>query len=58
MLGRFESDKKHKLDSYVLILVDPLGKVVLEQIPKSPDSIGDIRRAIASVIKSVSEDRA
>ncbi len=52
VMERIESDKKHKRDSYVLILVDVSGRVVLTKVPKSLESAGRIRRAVESVLKS------
>jgi 3-dehydroquinate synthase len=51
VLERFESDKKHKQDSYVLILVEPTGEVVLKKVAKSPESKARIERAIRSVVE-------
>jgi 3-dehydroquinate synthase len=51
VLERFESDKKHKQDSYVLILVEPTGEVVLNKVAKSPESKARIERAIRSVVE-------
>ena len=52
VMNRFESDKKHKTDSYTLILVEPSAKVVITRVPKSPDSRQRIERAIRSVVES------
>jgi 3-dehydroquinate synthase len=52
VLDRFESDKKHKQDSFVLILVDTNGEVVLQKIAKSPESRDRVKRAIQSVVES------
>lgn len=52
VMNRFESDKKHKTDSYTLILVKPSAKVVIAKVPKSPDSRQRIERAIRSVVES------
>ena len=51
VLERFESDKKHKQDSYVLILVEPSGAVVLKKVAKTPESKARIERAIRSVVE-------
>jgi 3-dehydroquinate synthase len=50
VIERFKSDKKHKHDSYVLILVDSAGKVVLDRVARSSESVQSIRSAIQSVI--------
>ena len=50
VMERFESDKKHKQDSYVLILVNLDGKVVLKKIQKSTESARRIRNAIESIV--------
>jgi len=52
VMERFESDKKHKQDSYVLVLVDPSGKVVLQKVQKSTESVQRIRTAIEFVVGS------
>jgi 3-dehydroquinate synthase len=51
VLERFESDKKHKQDSYVLILVEPSGEVVLKKVAKSPESKARVEGAIRSVVE-------
>jgi 3-dehydroquinate synthase len=50
VMKRFESDKKHKQDDYVLILVEPSGKVVINRIQKSPATVRRIRSAIESTV--------
>jgi 3-dehydroquinate synthase len=52
VLDRFESDKKHKQDSFVLILVEPSGEAVLKKIAKSPESRDRVKKAIQSVVES------
>jgi 3-dehydroquinate synthase len=52
VIERFESDKKHKQDSYVLILVEPSGKVILQKIQKSSESKQRIQNAIKTVVES------
>jgi 3-dehydroquinate synthase len=52
VMERFESDKKHRQDNYVLILVDRSGKVVISKIQKSPESILRIQGAIKTVLES------
>lgn len=51
VMERFESDKKHKQDCYVLILVDRSGKVVLRKVQKSLASVQRIQSAIESVVR-------
>jgi 3-dehydroquinate synthase len=51
VLERFESDKKHRQDSYVLILVNGAGEVVLKKVEKSDGSRRRIRGAIESVVR-------
>jgi 3-dehydroquinate synthase len=51
VLERFESDKKHRQDNYVLILAEPTGEVVLKQVAKSPASKARVERAIRSVVE-------
>jgi 3-dehydroquinate synthase len=50
VMKRFESDKKHQQDDYVLILVEPSGKVVIKKIQKSPAAVRRIRSAIESTV--------
>lgn len=50
VMERFESDKKHKQDSYVLILVDHTGKVVRQEVTKSAKSVQRIRSAIELIV--------
>jgi 3-dehydroquinate synthase len=52
VLDRFESDKKHKQDSYVLVLAETSGEVVLKKIVKTPESRNRIETAIRSVVES------
>jgi 3-dehydroquinate synthase len=52
VLERFESDKKHRQESYVLILVEPSGRVIAKEIPKSPKSMLRIQDAIKAVLES------
>ena len=52
VLERFDSDKKHQRDSYVLILIATNGEVVLRKVSKSADSRADIEGAIRSVVES------
>ena len=52
VLDRFESDKKHKQNNYVLILVGTRGEVVLEKVARSPDSKARVERAVRSVMES------
>jgi len=51
VMERFESDKKHKQDSYVLILVDLTGKVVRQEVTKSAESVRRIRSAIELIVE-------
>jgi 3-dehydroquinate synthase len=50
VMERLKSDKKHKQDSYVLILVDRTGKVVIEKVPRSVESLQRVQSAITSVL--------
>jgi 3-dehydroquinate synthase len=52
VLDRFESDKKHKQNSYVLILVETSGEVVLEKVARSPGSKDRVEKAVRSVMES------
>jgi hypothetical protein len=49
---RFESDKKHTRDAFVLILIAQTGQVVLERLPRTNESLGDLRQAITQAIES------
>jgi 3-dehydroquinate synthetase len=51
VLERFESDKKHKQDSYTLILVETTGEVSLKKVAKSPATRARVERAIRSVVE-------
>jgi len=50
VMERFESDKKHRQDKYVLILVDHSGKVIRRDVTKSAKSVRHIRRSIESIV--------
>ena len=54
VMERFGSDKKHRNDRYTLIVVAPTGEVVLEQIPRGPESDARLRDAIQSTIEAYS----
>ena len=45
-------DKKHKQDSYMLILAEPDGGVVLKKIAKSAESKDRVEKPIRSVVES------
>jgi 3-dehydroquinate synthase len=52
VVERFESDKKHTRDAFVLILIAQTGQVVLERLPRTNESLGDLRQAITQAIES------
>ncbi len=54
VMERFASDKKHTGHQFTLILVDPQGVVVLEQIEKSEPTRQAVRKAIETVKESYS----
>jgi 3-dehydroquinate synthase len=56
VLDRFESDKKHREDSYGLILIKTTGEVVLKKIVKTPDSKDCVEIAIRSVVESYADE--
>ncbi len=51
LLQRFESDKKHRRDDFVLILVDETGRVVLRRIPKNAENRELIKRSFRKVLE-------
>ena len=51
-LERFESDKKHNAENYVLILAKPSGQVAIQRIPKSPETRERVRTSIKKVMES------
>ena len=50
LLGRFESDKKHTRDDFVLLLVSEAGQVVLRKIPRNAESRSRIKRCFKKVL--------
>ena len=52
VLDRVASDKKHGADFYALILIAADGRVVLEKLPKTPETLGMVRKAIERVVES------
>ncbi len=52
VLDRVASDKKHGADFYALILIAPDGRVVLEKLPKTPETLALVRQAIERVVES------
>lgn len=50
VLERFASDKKHTTGRYTLILISAAGKVVLEQIARTPDLESRVRDAVQTTI--------
>ena len=50
LLGRFESDKKHTRNDFVLLLVDEAGRVVLRKIPRNAESRSLIKRCFKKVL--------
>jgi 3-dehydroquinate synthase len=52
VLDRFDSDKKHRQDSYVLILIEVDGEVVLKKVAKSRESKDRIEKSVRSVVES------
>ena len=51
LLRRFESDKKHTLSEYTVILVSESGEVRLEKIPQTEESRMRVKRAFQKVAK-------
>ncbi len=52
VLDRVASDKKHGADFYALILIAVDGRVVLERLPKTPETLRMVRKAIEHVVES------
>jgi len=50
VIERFGSDKKHGPGHFTLILIAENGDVVLRKIEKTPRAIGDVERAIQTVV--------
>ena len=52
VLDRVASDKKHGAEFYALILIAPDGSVVLERLPKTAETLRQVRQAIERVLES------
>ncbi len=52
VLDRVASDKKHGASFYALVLIAPNGSVMLEKLPKTPETLAQIRQAIEHVVES------
>jgi 3-dehydroquinate synthase len=50
VMERFESDKKHRQEHYVLLVVARSGRVVMENVERSPQVVSRLRDAITAVL--------
>jgi hypothetical protein len=51
-MDRFASDKKHKKESYVLVLVEASGQVRLKEIGRRAGSLLRCRQAVEAIVAS------
>ena len=52
VMERFESDKKHRQEHYVLLLVARSSRVVMKTVERSPQMVAGLRHAITSVLET------
>jgi len=52
VLERFESDKKHKQEHYVLVLVETSGQVAVRDVPRTQETRQRIMNSIQNVVDS------
>jgi 3-dehydroquinate synthase len=50
VINRVGSDKKHGTDFYTLILIAPSGDVELRKLPRAPETLLDIQRAVEMMV--------